>query len=55
MNGIRRAHTLGFRLTSAQRRAFVWLERAGYRFCIEFGLDNCVDLAFSVPIRTLVM
>lgn len=54
MNGILWAHRLGFRLTSAQRRAFVWLERAGHQFCVDFGLDNCVEKAHHVPVLELI-
>lgn len=36
---------LGMRLNREQHRAFQYLERAGMRFCCEFGISNAVEVA----------
>ena len=36
---------LGIRLNQQQTRAFQYLERAGMRFCGEFGISNAVEIA----------
>lgn len=45
MNSIETCRRLGVSLTKAQRTACLYLERAGLRFCIEFGYGNCVEKA----------
>jgi len=45
MDYIKLSARLGLVLSEAQRRSGLYLERAGQRFCVDFGVDNAVDKA----------
>lgn len=40
-----RCERLGIALTDEQRDAFRYLELFGFRFCVDFGYDNAVEMA----------
>lgn len=39
------ARLIGLRVPSWKAHALTYLERRGFRFCIDFGTDNAVELA----------
>lgn len=46
MNYLRTMRMLGLALpTLAQHRACLYLERHGFRFCIDFGIQNAAEKA----------